>query len=522
MLLLASNVIGQPVLLVPGAQTTALSTKQVQTVHVTGDVASLVQKKMTVSAEEIRWLKVFTKKDDLVQRVKNNESKLARELRLLFAAKQPAVLAVAAETELDSVVIQLSIDAKGMHEVVVYSVAECPAWVAPLVDASAQAADSSWSLAKKLGVTGLVVGISVMPIAVLKGNSRKQMVFNKTKANKTPWAEMTAEKFILPTNYHYNPSEDSRKKSVCQSMASFETVTTEFGRAVAAFQMNGLRYGDDQQDSIAFLRDENWVAFAVFDGHAGNMVSRGLTGESNFLGQLLTKVKEDGKVKQESINLLYKKIDEEIKKAPRYKYFNNSYDCFAGSTAVVFVANIATNQGWFINLGDSSALAVKDGRIILETKDHDLKCLPSCNDTTHDENCEIKRVEDAGSYVISGRIGGSLNVARSFGDFDLKTTYNPSNKDTPVSVIPDIQEFPLTDCDTIFMYSDGVADVYGSTLKSQEIVNFLTEEKYLAYNPAQYLCWRAFQEGSTDNISAIVIDLNAFLGLLTSPETPRR
>jgi len=47
-----------------------------------------------------------------------------------------------------------------MHEVVVYSAAECPAWVAPLVDASAQAADASWSLAKKLGVTALVGGIS--------------------------------------------------------------------------------------------------------------------------------------------------------------------------------------------------------------------------------------------------------------------------------------------------------------------------------------------------------------------------
>ena len=169
MLISALNVVGQPVLLIPDAQGTVLSTKKVQVLHVIGDVQSLVQKRINISVEEIRWLKIFTKKEDLVKRIKNNESKLASELRLLFATKKPAVVAVVAENKFDSVVIQLSVDAKGAHEVVIYSAAECPTWVAPLVDASAYAADASSLLVKIMAVTALVGSYAIKHFFNLKG-----------------------------------------------------------------------------------------------------------------------------------------------------------------------------------------------------------------------------------------------------------------------------------------------------------------------------------------------------------------
>eukprot|EP00775_Hariotina_reticulata_P010325 gene10325-10482_t len=108
---------------------------------------------------------------------------------------------------------------------------------------------------------------------------------------------------------------------------------------------------------------------------------------------------------------------------------------------------------------------------------------------------ERSRIEDAGGVVVwagTWRVGGVLAVSRAFGDRPLKRYVIPT---------PDIRDESLTqDDDCLILASDGLWDV----VSNQDAV-VLIKDIADAGKAAHRLVEEAFQRGSNDNISCVVL-----------------
>ncbi len=147
-------------------------------------------------------------------------------------------------------------------------------------------------------------------------------------------------------------------------------------------------------------------------------------------------------------------LDEKLKELPRFM----SGDERSGSTAIaVFVT---TTHVIFANCGDSRAvLSRSGGKVAFATEDH----------KPYNEE-EKARIENAGGSVIIQRVNGSLAVSRALGDFDYKRVPNVPCTEQLVSAEPEItcierhpeDEFLILAC-------DGIWDV----MSNQEVVDFV-------------------------------------------------
>jgi serine/threonine protein phosphatase PrpC len=69
-----------------------------------------------------------------------------------------------------------------------------------------------------------------------------------------------------------------------------------------------------------------------------------------------------------------------------------------------------TKHAYYVaNIGDSRAVLCRNGQPVPLSTDHKPD-LPS----------ERNRIEKAGGFVTDGRVNGTLNLSRSFGDFEYK------------------------------------------------------------------------------------------------------
>ncbi len=165
----------------------------------------------------------------------------------------------------------------------------------------------------------------------------------------------------------------------------------------------------------------------------------------------------------------------------------------SGSTLVLCVHNRVSQQIGIASVGDSRAVLCDSvGAIIRQTKDHK----PS------DEEEKI-RVEASGSFIERNRVGGVLAMTRAMGDFPLKKTreggYDPERG--PVSATPQLFAGYLTGASTtLILACDGVWDV----MSSEEAVCLIQKEERNG-NVADRLMRNAFQQGSRDNITAMII-----------------
>ena len=81
----------------------------------------------------------------------------------------------------------------------------------------------------------------------------------------------------------------------------------------------------------------------------------------------------------------------------------------AGTTAVIVL--MTKDRYYVANIGDSRAVLCREGKAIPLSTDHKPD-LPS----------EHNRIEKAGGTITQGRINGSLNLSRAFGDYTYKQT----------------------------------------------------------------------------------------------------
>ncbi len=157
----------------------------------------------------------------------------------------------------------------------------------------------------------------------------------------------------------------------------------------------------------------------------------------------------------------------------------------SGATAVTCL--IGDKKLYAANCGDARAVLGRGGKAIRLTRDHKA-----------DDDDEVKRIEDAGGFIMRNRVLGILAVARSLGDHGMKEF---------VIGKPFLSETDLEDCDEFVVVAcDGLWDV----ISDQETVDLVREwtkgmtDDEKKEKIADMLIQEALKRGSTDNISVIV------------------
>ncbi|KAG1668651.1 hypothetical protein FOA52_001256 [Chlamydomonas sp. UWO 241] len=294
------------------------------------------------------------------------------------------------------------------------------------------------------------------------------------------------------------PSRGAR--AVTPGGSEQEHVVGDVVAAYGAASLQGMR--NYQEDRIGFDAQPGSLSSGVFDGHGGDAVSIEL--ERVLLPVVLRAMMDGAAGVPDAKGAVSNAMAGAIKSAfvrtneDMAKRLPASQD--AGSCASVAV--IVRAQGvvhlFCANVGDCRAVLYTSAygppgqkRAVRLSEDH----------KPHPQVCpaEITRVTNAGGCVLWGRVQGCLAVSRAFGDRALHPF---------VIAEPYISVRPVNPDQDAFLYiaSDGVTDVIDDTAGCQIVADCLARGQS-SEKAALALCNAAFQQGSSDNISAIVIRL---------------
>jgi protein phosphatase PTC1 len=136
------------------------------------------------------------------------------------------------------------------------------------------------------------------------------------------------------------------------------------------------------------------------------------------------------------------------------------------------------------NAGDARVVLVKGGVAERMTVDHKAS-----------DPDEVKRITDAGGFVMMNRVNGMLAVTRAIGDLTMKDY---------VTGEPYTQQAELTDEHThLIIACDGVWDVFSD----QEAADIVLKHTDHLLRCARILVRESIKKGSTDNISVMIVEL---------------
>ncbi|GMN45590.1 hypothetical protein TIFTF001_014779 [Ficus carica] len=160
----------------------------------------------------------------------------------------------------------------------------------------------------------------------------------------------------------------------------------------------------------------------------------------------------------------------------------NNQNRDAGSTASTAI--LVGDRLLVANVGDSRAVICRGGNAIAVSRDH-----------KPDQTDERQRIEEAGGFVMwagTWRVGGVLAVSRAFGDRLLKQY---------VVADPEIQEEKIdSSLEFLILASDGLWDVVTNE-EAVAMIKPIQDPK----QAAERLMKEAFQRGSADNITCVVV-----------------
>ena len=199
---------------------------------------------------------------------------------------------------------------------------------------------------------------------------------------------------------------------------------------------------------------KDWSFFAVFDGHAGEAVSKYCA--DNLLDAILqsedfkksiaagteTFGEEQIALAKSGIKSGFLKLDKEMKELPELVEKKDK----SGSTAVCCL--VSPKHFYFINCGDSRAVLSRESKVLFSTNDHKPFNV-----------AEKERIQNAGGSVMLQRVNGSLAVSRALGDYEYKQNEDKTDCEQLVSPEPEINvierdnatdEFIILACDGIF------------------------------------------------------------------------
>ncbi len=295
-------------------------------------------------------------------------------------------------------------------------------------------------------------------------------------------ADLKVEYPDIELKYHANQNDESHMMERIQKSKRFhigysDMVGTYRGTMEDAITMKG-NLGDYSNLDIC----------CVFDGHGGTETANFVASkiDSTILHKFHMK-----RLEPITAKTLEKIACESIEDVNEELAARKIED---GSTAVL--ALLYDQICCIVNIGDSRAVLSRCGKAVRISQDHKSK-----------DMSEIKRIHQLGSPVIDGRVMG-LAVTRAFGDF----VFHPY-----VTIVPHTHSFDMTkDDEFIILACDGVWDIVSDEFAVELVGETLKEIRrdHPDWNDAKRLCFAAsrlrdysFANGSTDNISVIVVEL---------------
>eukprot|EP01120_Amphizonella_sp_Union-15-10_P011545 TRINITY_DN4920_c0_g1_i1.p1 TRINITY_DN4920_c0_g1~~TRINITY_DN4920_c0_g1_i1.p1 ORF type:complete len:319 (+),score=59.39 TRINITY_DN4920_c0_g1_i1:38-994(+) len=245
---------------------------------------------------------------------------------------------------------------------------------------------------------------------------------------------------------------------------------------------------EDATISILNYADDDLSAFfGVFDGHSGSRCA-------HYVMEKLPTELLSHPTFHFDLNLALKEtfllLDKEFLREAQA----NKPPITDGSTGIVLV--VRQNKLYVANTGDSRAVLCKSGEAVPLSKDHKPQ-----------DPVELERIEKNGGKILMGRVQGVLAVARSFGDLEYK---NPDTLEPKfVTAEPDVLELDVDDStEFVILACDGLWE----KLSNEEAVNFVRTHLIVNREDIKFVVTQlvqlAFDNGSTDNISAIIVELN--------------
>jgi len=218
------------------------------------------------------------------------------------------------------------------------------------------------------------------------------------------------------------------------------------------------------------------ILAGVFDGHAGNEVSKILEEELGAFLEL-----ELRRLKSNLPWMVSKRLTESIVKFDENLRLRNLP---SGSTLAIVL--ISSEHVYIVNLGDSRTVVfTPEGKILFETKDH-----------KPDNPEEVKRIVNAGGKIVSifgvKRVNGYLSLSRAMGDF--RDEDKPLGKLYSISNIPDVKYFDRNRPMNILLACDGIWDV----MSSKEAVSYISRG-------CNQIIKRALELRTFDNLTVLLV-----------------
>lgn len=244
------------------------------------------------------------------------------------------------------------------------------------------------------------------------------------------------------------------------------------------------RFRRTMEDAHAIIPIKDGFSLSLCDGHGGDKTALKVADQKTGLHTLIDEKLKEGKSPAKAYEEAFPEYDE--------KYCTEAHNGCTVITAYLHALDKDTLTALIAVLGDSRALIIRDGKVVFSTREHEHK--PS-------GEIENKRIIDAGGFVTANRVDGILAVARALGDASFKT----DRKKPHVSPHPTILTRDLEENDILALYCDGVHDVLSDDKAAEIIAAAYTSHE----NPAQKLVDTALASGSTDNISAITLKIDA-------------
>ena len=313
----------------------------------------------------------------------------------------------------------------------------------------------------------------------------------------------------------------------------FECVGASARHDIAMATTTGRRqYQEDRVGSKLCAKGpfKNTQINMVFDGHGGKHVSELL---SHIFADNVFKAISSGKIApptdRESPEMFRRQMDQiidaEFVRTDRLLHTESKKDgdkwngCGSTGSGVLIIGQHLV----LVNLGDSRTVVfgLDNGCVFLETKDH----------KPEDDK---ERIAKHGGFVSAGdtpRVNGSLAMSHAFGDFNLKIGSYMTKQDerreryeprgAPVIAKPAVLHFqmppfgvpvlpgpgaPPTIRFGVIVGSDGLWDKMTSADAARIYIHHKTRTNSVE-TATRELVKEAFNRGSSDNITAVVIEL---------------
>ncbi|XP_038683251.1 protein phosphatase 2C 57 isoform X2 [Tripterygium wilfordii] len=320
-------------------------------------------------------------------------------------------------------------------------------------------------------------------------------------------------------NNHINNSKTSlltrRARTQCCSAIAIDppssSLTGVSGIRWGSTSLKGAR--DEMEDDVVVRSDglEGFSFAAVFDGHAGFSSVKFLRDElykecvAALQGGFLLRGKDFVAIRK-ALQEAFEKAD---KKLLEWLEINGEED-ESGSTATVML--LGKDTLFISHIGDSCVVLSRFGKAEMLTDAH----RPYGSSKVSLQ--EIRRIREAGGWIVNGRICGDIAVSRAFGDMRFKTKKNEMlkkgvkegrwsekfcsriqfNGDLVVAS-PDVFQVSIgSDAEFLLLASDGLWDyIDRNQLRQHGDVQLASEA----------LARAALDRRSQDNISIVIADL---------------